>query len=73
MNINMECPYVLVKILSNIFSIFIKIYQNGLRELDMTYILNKLIFPVTILLLLMITAPYVGASLLIPLLGNWSN
>lgn len=70
MNINMECPYVLVKVLSNIFSIFIKIYQNGLRELDMTYILDKLIFPVTILLLLMITAPYVGASLLIPLLGN---
>ena len=50
--------------------IIAKIYQNGLRELDITYILHKLIVPVTICLLLMITAPYVAANLVIPLLGK---
>ncbi|CAB3989401.1 E3 ubiquitin- ligase MARCH6 isoform X1 [Paramuricea clavata] len=45
-----------------------QIYQNGLREMDMTYILQKLIFPVTICLMLMITTPYVAANLFIPLL-----
>lgn len=44
-----------------------QIYQNGLRELDVTFILRKLVIPVTLCLLLMVTVPYVAANLLIPL------
>ena len=49
---------------------FGQIYQNGLREMNISFVLRKLVIPVTICLVSMVTVPYVAGNLFIPLLGK---
>eukprot|EP00111_Clytia_hemisphaerica_P002628 TCONS_00007457-protein len=44
-------------------------YRNGFANLDLMFILQKIVYPVTVSLLLAITAPYVAVAGVMPLLG----
>lgn len=51
------------------FSMF-QVYANGIRNIDLYYIIRKLAAPVISVLLLSLCVPYVIASGAVPLLGG---
>lgn len=58
--------YILVLIFSPMF----QVYANGIRNIDLHYIIRKLAAPVISVLLLSLCVPYVIASGVVPLLGG---
>lgn len=53
-----------------IFSLVFQVYANGIRNIDLHYIIRKLAAPVISVLLLSLCVPYVIASGIVPLLGG---
>lgn len=52
---------------------FKKVYANGIRNIDLHFIIQKLAAPVISVLLLSLTVPYVIAVGITPLIGEfWS-
>lgn len=47
-----------------------QVYANGIRNIDLHYIIRKLAAPVISVLLLSLCVPYVIASGVVPLLGR---
>lgn len=47
-----------------------QVYANGIRNIDLHYIIRKLAAPVISVLLLSLCVPYVIASGVVPLLGG---
>ena len=50
-----------------------QVYQDGLRQLNLTFITRRLALPVTICLLVGLTAPYSFAVGIFPLLGEYTK
>lgn len=48
-----------------------QVYANGIRNIDLHYIIRKLAAPVISVLLLSLCIPYVIASGVVPLLGGY--
>lgn len=59
----------LVSVLICFFLLF-QVYANGIRNIDLHYIVRKLAAPVICVLLLSLCVPYVIASGVVPLLGE---
>lgn len=50
---------------------FKKVYANGIRNIDLHFIIQKLAAPVISVLLLSLTVPYVIAVGITPLIGEF--
>ena len=72
--IHNETPFSLEEFVLNIGShpppVF-QVYANGIRNIDLQYIVRKLAAPVISVLLLSLCVPYVIASGIVPLLGGF--
>lgn len=53
-----------------IIFLMLQVYANGIRNIDLHYIIRKLAAPVISVLLLSLCVPYVIASGVVPLLGG---
>lgn len=55
---------------SYIFNLIFQVYANGIRNIDLHFIIQKLAAPVISVLLLSLCVPYIVASGITPLLGK---
>lgn len=62
--------YVLIKIYKNNFNFPPQVYANGIRNIDLQFIIRKLAAPVISVLLLSLCVPYVIAAGVVPAVGE---
>lgn len=55
----------------NDYCLSLQVYANGIRNIDLQFIIRKLAAPVISVLLLSLCVPYVIAAGVVPAVGEW--
>ena len=51
--------------------VLVQVYNDGLRNMNLLFILHKLAIPAVCLLGMVLAVPYTIARTIVPLLGQW--